>query len=126
MSYVTCHVSHVTCHVSHVTCHFFHKVVGLLSTGPTLSIFILLWYIHSIDWFIITEVPTVTIKNYSGKFPLPAVTLDALNEYIWEAGRPCEKVSVDSGDPGYIQLHHLCQGKSVPELGLQAALGQPH
>ena len=46
MWHVKCHMSHVTCHMSHVTCHFFFfdKVVkhiggGLLSTGPTLTIF---------------------------------------------------------------------------------------
>ena len=46
MSHVTCHVSCVTCHVSHITFFFLTiwwclLVEGLLSTGPTLSIFLL-------------------------------------------------------------------------------------
>ena len=48
--HVTCHMSHVTCHMSHVTCHYYYyfltqwwslSVEGLLSTGPTLSSFLL-------------------------------------------------------------------------------------
>ena len=40
MSRVMCHMSHVTCHVSHVTL----SMEGLLSTGPTLSSLIWVWW----------------------------------------------------------------------------------